>query len=320
MENIISPNYGDANRAFLQAVMARGTVTFEESRSIVAAILNAENQEGGTLRHDQITEETVSDFIDVASQAASLFDFEIRHAAHQTSNERVYALVNTASDPQTQLATTYSADQLSFIKRMFDAMFETYNSARMEIMAITEMQAIKLARPNRRQSQPEVEEGTQAPVDKGLKHSEVEDVLASMVEGGWLERSGQKFYTLSPRGLLELRPWLTETYNDPDAEAGDWQRIKTCAACKDLITVGLRCSEPTCIFRLHDVCQDAFWRARRDKTCPMCSKAWTGTSYVGERAVTETEAYRRGRPRPNGASTGQRSTQAGENYEDEDDE
>ncbi|KAI9167145.1 Non-structural maintenance of chromosomes element [Paramyrothecium foliicola] len=308
MESVLGHGYNDKNRAFLQAILARGTVTFEESRPILAAIFNAESNNEDEIRPDQITEQEFQKYMTAASDAASLFDYEIRSTLHQVTRQRIYALVNTTSDPQTQLATTHNPEELAFIKRAFDAMFDKFNTPRMEVLAITEMQAIKLARPDRRQTITQVEgdEESQAPADKGLKHSEVETVLANLVDGGWLEKSREGFYSATPRMLLELRPWLVETYNDPDAETFEWQRIKFCEACKDIVTVGLRCSERDCTLRLHDSCQDAFWRARRGKTCPRCSREWTGSHYVGERAVTMTEAFKKGQRR----SGGRRSTLA----------
>ncbi|KAI3582466.1 Nse1 non-SMC component of SMC5-6 complex-domain-containing protein [Fusarium oxysporum f. sp. albedinis] len=311
-------NHGD--RAFLQAILARGTITFEEARPILAAIFNANrrhsgDEEGDEVRTDQITEEHFQEAIDKASEAASLFDYEIRSTFHQITKRRIWALVNTTSDPQTQLATTYSHEEISFIKRVLDAMFEKFNTPRMEVMAITEMQAIKLARPNRRESQIDVETQTQTTVDKGLKHSEVEAVLANLVEGGWFEKSNEGFYTLSPRALLELRPWLVESYNDPDLGLRDWQRIKFCEACKDPVTIGLRCAEVDCNFRLHEVCEEAFWRTRRDSKCPRCSTEWSSHKFTGERAVTSTDAFQRGR-RKNGSGW-QRSTLADEVIRDE---
>lgn len=301
MEDRLEPNYGTGHRAFVQALMARGTLTYEESRPILAAIWTADEEGQKEYEPDEVDEQSFHDYIDIARQAVSLFDYDIRATFHQITKTRIYALVNTTSDPQTQLATTYTPDELSFIKRLFDAMFEKYNSPRMEVMAITQMQAIKLARPKRRQSQADGEDNPDGgPIDRGLKHSEVEDVLGGLVDGGWLERSQEQFYSLSPRGLLELRPWLMDTYNDPDAERGEWQRIKQCEACKDLITYGLRCGEPDCNFRIHDICEDAFWRMRGDKKCPRCSKEWSGNHYVGERAVTHTEAFQRGRRRTTG--------------------
>jgi hypothetical protein len=300
-------NYGHGNRAFLQALLARGTLTYPEAQPIIATIINADNARNPNseeCRPDQISEDIFLKYIDKASSAVSLFDYEIRSIQHQATKERIFALVNTTSDPQTQLATIYSPEELSFIKRVLDAMFEKFNRPRMELLCITEMQAIKLARPPRRQSQGGEEQQSQAPVDKGLKHSEVETVLESLVEGGWFEISREGFYSLSPRALMELRPWLVDMYNDADAEPNDWQRIKFCEACKEVVTWGLRCSEPDCTLRLHDICQQAFWRSRRGTACPKCSREWTGNHYVGERAITMTEAYQRGRRR----SGGQRNT------------
>jgi hypothetical protein len=294
MEGLIDPNYKAGNQAFLQALMARGSLTYDEARPILAAIWNADagSQEHG---EEEITEEVFDNYINIARQAVSLFDYDIRRATHQKTKQNSYALINTTSDPQTQLATTFTAEELAFIKRLLVAIFESHNSPRMEVMAITQMQAIKLARPRSRPSQVNEGEGTQAPVDRGLKHSEVEDVLASMVAGGWLEKSRDGFYSLSPRALLELRPWLIEEFNSPDAEPNEWQPIKTCAACKEIITYGLRCAEPTCNLRLHDICEDAFWRSRGNKNCPKCAREWTGKNYVGERAVTQTAAHQRRR-------------------------
>ena len=302
MESVLGHDYNNGNRAFLQALMARGAVTFEECRPILAAIFNAQQRSDDEVRPDQITEQDFQKYMTTASEAVSLFDYEIRSVLHQVTRQRIYALVNTASDPQTQLATICTPEELAFIKRAFDAMFDTFNTPRMEVLAITEMQAIKLARPDRRQSNTQVEadEESQTPLDKGLKHSEVETVLANLVDGGWLEKSRDGFYSATPRMLLELRPWLTETYNDPDAGPNEWQRIKFCEACKDIVTVGLRCAERDCTLRLHDICQDAFWRARRGKSCPKCSREWSGSHYVGERAVTMTQAFRKGQRRAGG--------------------
>ncbi|KAI1741239.1 Nse1 non-SMC component of SMC5-6 complex-domain-containing protein [Xylaria scruposa] len=291
--------YNDGNRAFLQAFLARGTMTFKESQPVLAAIFTA--QEGQTVEPEQITQEDFDSYVSAASAAISPFDLEIRSTMHQMRRERVYAVVNTTSDPMTQLATLHSADEIAFVKRVIDAMFERYNTPRMEALCLDEMQANKLRvppRPEENEDQEMMENGEgQSQAPKGLKSSEVESVMRSMVDEGWFERSRDGFYYLSARALLELRSWLLESYNDPDAEEGEWQRVKFCEACKDVVTIGQRCSERDCLVRLHDNCAEAFFRTRRQRGCPKCSKEWTGRHFVGERAVTETEAYQRGRRR-----------------------
>ncbi|KAM0321702.1 hypothetical protein ACHAQA_009941 [Verticillium albo-atrum] len=295
----VAQHYRDGNRAFLQAFMARGALTFEDARPILAAIFSAD--ENQAVSEEQVTRQDFESYIAAATEAISFFDYEIRSSVHQATKKRVYALVNTTSDPMTQLATTYTADELSFVKRVLEAMFDTYNTPRMECMCLDGMQAIKLARPAKPRAGGSNAEGTQTQThtssDKGLKHSEVEVMASKLVKEGWFEKSHEGFYSLSPRALMELRTWLVETFNDAEAAAGDWQRIKFCEACKDIITTGQRCVERDCNMRLHDMCGDAYWRAQRGKKCPRCSRDWTGEHFVGERAVTSTEAYQRGRRR-----------------------
>ncbi|KAJ9649593.1 hypothetical protein H2199_000371 [Coniosporium tulheliwenetii] len=123
-------HYNNSHRAFLQAFLARSVLTFEEAQPILAAILTAH-------------------VLPQRAQHRSLpLDLEIRSTLSQHSDRtRVYALVNVTSDPQTQLATTHSADEIAFVKRVLDAMFETNNTSRAEVMAVAGMQALRLCKP-----------------------------------------------------------------------------------------------------------------------------------------------------------------------------
>ncbi|KAK8090878.1 Non-structural maintenance of chromosomes element 1-like protein [Apiospora phragmitis] len=291
--------YNDGNRAFLQAFMARGTMTLREAKPILANILTI--QEGEPVETVQITQEIFDSYLSAAQEALSSLDYDIRSTMHQVAKKRIWAIVNTTSDAMTQLATLHSAEEIAFVKRVLDAMFDKYNSPRLEAMFLDSMQFHQCCRaPAAAQAADAVEEDGeegQPPQPsqqlRGLKSSEAEAMMQSMVDEGWFERSVEGCYSLSPRALMELHSWLIETYNDPGAEPGDWQRIKFCEACKDIVTVGQRCTERDCNVRLHDICEEAFWRTKREKKCPKCQTLWDGKHFVGERAVTETEAYRR---------------------------
>ncbi|PKS09041.1 hypothetical protein jhhlp_003654 [Lomentospora prolificans] len=298
--------YNDTNRAFLQALMGRGFVTFRDAQEIIAGLRLAAGTEDVKLEH--ITQHDVDYYINSASDAVSQFDYQVRSAVHQANATRVWALVNTTSDPSTQLATTFTPDELSFVKRVFDAIFDTYNTPRMEKMCVTMQEAISLSRPPRNANNPNTsindgDESQAVSTDKGLRHSDVNRVIEELVEGGWLEKSPEGFYSPAPRALMELRTWLLDTYNDPDVPADEWQRIKTCEACRDIVTYGYRCNDRDCLVRLHDSCEERFWRARRSKTCPKCGKAWEGNRFVGERAVTTTKTYRQARGRGRKSNT-----------------
>ncbi|GIK05280.1 hypothetical protein Aspvir_009384 [Aspergillus viridinutans] len=299
--------YNDSNRAFLQAFMARSTMTFEEARPVLAAIFSA--HEGQPVSPDDVSQEDLDSYIEAANAAISPFDLEIRSTLRQlqidqqgdgsTQAERVYALVNTTSDPLMQLATTYSADEIAFIKRVLDAIFDTYNTRRSEAMVVSGIQAMQLAKAssdsNRRESQGATQRN-QGGAAQSLTMSQAETVLKQLVEEGWLEKSRKGFYSLSPRGLMELRGWLIATYNEND-EGRRVDKIKFCAACKDIITVGQRCGNRDCSGRLHDMCTRNFFRMRQAEQCPVCKAPWPGDKFVGERAITTTDAYMQGRRR-----------------------
>lgn len=284
--------YNNSNRAFLQAFIARSTLTFDEAKPLLAAIFTA-HEKRETFPED-VTQADFNSYISAANNAISPFDLEIRSTYHQTTRSRIYALVNSTSDPITQLATIHTPDEISFLKRVLDAMFETYNTPRHEVMAITSMQAIKLHK-TLTEDGPQTQNGsaTQGSAGQSLTMGQAEKMMKTLVEEGWLEKSIKGFYSLSPRALMELRGWLWETYNDLDEDEGDEERaskkIKQCFACKEIITTGQRCPKKSCPCRLHDICVQNFFRTQSSKKCPLCRTDWTGSDFVGERAAMSTQ-------------------------------
>ncbi|KAJ5652704.1 hypothetical protein N7507_010130 [Penicillium longicatenatum] len=289
--------YNDSNRAFLQAFMGRSSMSFEEAQPILAAIFTAQN--GERMDPTDVTEEHLSSYIDAANTAISPFDLEIRSLCRQTPNTedegnndspptRVYALINTTSDPLTQLATSYSADEIAFVKRLLDFMFDTNNTRICEGMVITPMQSLNIrssAEANRRRSTNATQQN-QGGAAQSLTISQAENMMKHLVEEGWLEKSRKDYFSLTPRALMELRGWLVSEYNDGVEGGSRINRIKFCAACKDIITVGQRCEDRDCRGRLHDHCMRNFFRIQRAEKCPICKKDWPGDKFVGERAVT----------------------------------
>lgn len=219
----------------LQPMVGMNAVDSKESRLTICA----ERKE--TLAED-VTEADFNSYIAAANSRISLFDLEIRSTFHQISRQRVHALVNSTSDPIMQLATVHTAEEISFLKRLLDAMFETFNTTRQEVMAITSFQAMKLAKPPS-EDRRETQKGstTQGSSGQGLTMVQAEKMLKALVDGGWFEKSRKGFFSLAPRALMELRGWLFETYNDvgsDDDEDGEerGEKIKVCGACKEIIT------------------------------------------------------------------------------------
>ena len=229
-------DYNDSNRAFLQAFLARSTLTFDTAKPILAAIFSA--HEGREVRPNDVALDDLNSYISAANTAISPIDLEIRTTLHQQTKERYYSLVNTTSDALTQLATTYTAEEIAFVKRVLDAMFDGQNNkGGGKPCALSGMEAVQLAKPSGRR---EAQNGATQSTSQGLSMREAESMMARLVEEGWFDKSAKGFYSLSPRALMELKGWLVETYNEPVDEDDDEPRrdkIKSCHACKDIITV-----------------------------------------------------------------------------------
>ena len=285
----------NSHRAFLQALFARQSITLETAKPLLAAIESAATDGERSIPPEDITPEDLDNYVDTVNAQISAFDFEIRFTLHQTTRERIYALVNTTSDALTQMATVHSADEIAFVKRVLDAIFETNNTARAEVMAVTGMQALKLAKApgqdsQRRQSGTQVQGGNAAAAS--LTMSQAEKVLENMVAEGWFELSQRGFYSLTPRALMELKSWLTDTYNvepeedEEDEDEGPHQKIKLCHACRDILTVGQRCPNLVCQARLHERCVRNMFRAQGGaEECPVCQTRWVDAPPVGEKAA-----------------------------------
>jgi len=304
-----SDSYDNTHRAFLQALIARPTLTFAEAKPLLALIQTSHSPDRPVLEGD-ITRADFEHYVHAVNNAISSFDMEIRSTAHQSNRGvEVFALVNTASDALTQMATVHSADEIAFVKRILDCMFETNNTRKAEIMAVTGQQALQLNKAtesNRRESGAATQD-TQAQ-NASITMQQAEKVLRLLVSESWFEVSDKGFYTLSPRSLMELRGWLIDTYNDRDAESDSsdqghpHEKIKVCMACREIITQGQRCPDPTlrCPVRLHSYCVGKMWRAQGGReVCPTCKKEWKEPLPVGEKAAR--------RSRQSGSMGGRRS-------------
>lgn len=235
MADFGGPGYTDANRGFLQAFLARSVLTLETAKPIIAAVSTF--QTGREVQPQDVTIEDLNDYISEANRRLSPLDLEIRSSFHQQTRERVYALVNTTSDPLMQLATTYTPDEIIYVKKLLDAMFDGQNNkGKREAMCLSGIDAIQVGRAASKRR--ETQEGSAAQTSAGvLGAKDAENMLNRLLDEGWLEKSRLGFYSLSPRALLELKGWLVDTYNDEDEEGVKREKIKSCHACKEIITV-----------------------------------------------------------------------------------
>ncbi|KAF2654516.1 hypothetical protein K491DRAFT_717114 [Lophiostoma macrostomum CBS 122681] len=314
-------SYDWAHKAFLQAFLSKSVMTVDEIKPILAAVMSARDPNRPTLEGD-VTAPLISSTIQAINERLTSVDYEIRSTKDQTNKHTVYALVNTTSDSLTQLATTFTPDAIAYIKRVLDCMFETNNTRNREVMAVTSIQASQLAKaPTRsRQSQVGGDEDSSIQAEaavKSLTIAESEKVLADLFDQDFIYKSRANYYSLAPRALMELRTYLKETYNEPAGDDEDEPaivRIRDCDICREIVTVGVRCSNRECNVRFHDSCATQYFRSQRgnQRTCPKCKGEWLGDLFVGERAANKGQRRTTG-----GRSSNVRSEEEEEEDEDE---
>lgn len=263
--------YGNNHRAFLQALLARQTLTFEQAKPLIssirtAAAASAAAAAASTSNHatstnrvhlpsDITPEDFLLNYIHPLNSLLSPFDLEIRRSFHQLTREEIFALVNTTSDAMTQMATAHSPDEIAYVKRLLDAMFEGNNTVEKEVMAVHAVQARGLARVSGgghgddggrsgrdyhndngdTQFSWNHQNNSSSSNNSSLTQSQAEKVLEAMELEGWFEKStvvmgGRSssssrnerrkviWYTLTPRALMELQQWLVDTYNHEEEE------------------------------------------------------------------------------------------------------
>ncbi|EMD88992.1 hypothetical protein COCC4DRAFT_72367 [Bipolaris maydis ATCC 48331] len=291
--------YNSIHRAFLQAFHTNGVLTVEEMKPILAHIMTAYNPNRPWTEGD-VTQPYLTSTIQTINAKLETFDYEIRSMRDQQSKDVVYALVNNTSDALTQLATTFSANEIAYIRRLLDHMFETKNTSVRETMAVKHTEASQLARVSRRNRQSQFN-GTSTQFDSetpdtqlqgadtSISIAEADNVLDSLIAQGFFNKSRAGYYSLAPRALMELRAYLKETYNESADENEDGReiiRIRDCEGCREIVTIGIRCNNKECGVRWHDVCANSYYRGRRDRErkCPRCRTECTGDVFVGERA------------------------------------
>lgn len=222
--------FDDSNKAFIQAFLARNVLTLDEAKPMLASIWSV--HEGKEISADDVSQDNLNSMISASNKALTPLDYEIRTTVHQDSRETYYALVNTTSDQLTQMATTLSNDEIAYVKRLLDEIFDKNNTKKREALCIHGKDALNLVRAGRRETQSTQTDNADL-TRYNLTMNEGEATLAKLVAEGWLEKSGKGFYSLSPRGLMELKSWLVETYDDDEE---DVKKIKDCEACKQIVT------------------------------------------------------------------------------------
>ncbi|KAJ3076827.1 hypothetical protein HDU98_011688 [Podochytrium sp. JEL0797] len=180
------------------------------------------------------------------NEALAHVDLSLSSLAHPKTGEKTFALVNTHSDDAAQLATTFSANEIAFVKRIIYKIMTTED----DVFSISTGDALR--------------ESSVAKVSV----TETENLLDRIVDMGWLDITNG-WISLSMRALMELKTYLREEFED---------YVQYCSVCKEMVTTHYeRCSDGACPGRLHKFCAGRYFGVNARK-CPHegCGANWEG--------------------------------------------
>ncbi|KAF1837078.1 hypothetical protein BDW02DRAFT_628317 [Decorospora gaudefroyi] len=283
--------YNWIHRAFLHALKTHNVLTVDEMKTKLAHVMTQHNPDRPWTAAD-ITQPHLTSTVQTINTRITPYDYEIRSTRDQETKTLIYAFVNNASDSLTQFATTFSASEMGYIRRVLDYMFETNNTKVREVMAIRHTEASQLARVSAATRRSQINNGGGAASesqDGGISLAEADAVLTALVTSSFFQFSSAGYYALAPRALIELRAYLKETYNEgahENEEGREVVRIRDCEGCREIVTVGVRCNNRECGVRWHDACVSSYFRGRKEgaRKCPRCAVECGGDMFVGERA------------------------------------
>ncbi|GAA6034883.1 hypothetical protein JCM8097_009349 [Rhodosporidiobolus ruineniae] len=190
----------------------------------------------------------------------SMCGLDIKMTRDQETGEALMVLANTIQDEPAKLATEYKPEEIAF----FRAILEKIMTAPHLSYSITQADAARCVKPPITRTQ-------------GLQ------LLKSFLAKGWLTLHSSNRLILSPRSLVELSPYLRDTFNDDEEDADDprHRAVVDCNYCLNIVTSGYACPNEDCGIRLHTFCVA---QQVKDGRCPdhldpakerPCDQTWT---------------------------------------------
>ncbi|KAI0807463.1 Nse1 non-SMC component of SMC5-6 complex-domain-containing protein [Fomes fomentarius] len=259
----------DVQRLFLQAILSRRILSQKLAAKIWEKCIDAVKAANDTLNIDYREDRASWDsFVTKINDALNPLDLEFSRLHDEINGTEMYAVVNRKGDEIAQMATEYSALEITYFKAVIEQIMLAPN----ESFCVSSLAALR-----------EVNS-----LQSSMTKSQAEATLNSFVAKGWLVKSRRGRYSLSTRTILELQSYLRQTYEG---------EIIECTICMEIVTRGIACYTPQCKTRLHNHCFNNY--RRRNHACPACKEDWTSGNNlsklrpVGEAAFKEGQEGRR---------------------------
>ncbi|KAI9485356.1 MAG: Nse1 non-SMC component of SMC5-6 complex-domain-containing protein [Benjaminiella poitrasii] len=239
----MTDDYNDSHRLFIQAMLSKRIIPESDAKNLYAKVY-------------EMTEHSAVDdyhlFISALNKELAELDYTLRISHEERDGTPYLTLVNVKQDPVTELATTFTPTEISYIRELLEKIITADN----DHFAISARSAIKLG-PS---------------VESRLTSKDTQDILDCLVKDQWIAEAENGFYYLDTRAIAELQSYFREQYGED---------IKECTICLDFITMGERCEVDSCPVRLHRYCADRQFSSNNNPCCPQCSTKWNRSNTFG---------------------------------------
>ncbi|KAJ3405111.1 hypothetical protein CcCBS67573_g01087 [Chytriomyces confervae] len=203
----------------------------------------------------------LSAFASSLNEHLALLDLELASIADPDTGVLFWALVNTSADQVSQLATSRTANDIAFIKRLIQLIM----TADDDVYQISMHDALRESKLGK------------------FTLAESEALIESLVDNGWFSKNENGWLTLGLRALMELKSYLRQEFEES---------VQFCSVCKEIITTHYeRCGVASCPGRLHKNCARRLFAGSRrataggssttasgERKCPHegCGSVWEG--------------------------------------------
>ena len=236
--------FSDIHRFFLQGFMSRPLMTMDEAKQLLSDCSQLAD------RRDVVLSVLIND---INFQLRRQADMEIKRGLHPVSGEECYTMVNMCDDEASKLSTAYSPAEVAFFKRLVELIVTDDDTDGPFLLSST----TALSQTSR--------------IKPTMQKQEAEQFLKQLEVQHWIIDINGKL-SLGLRTLLELGPYLRDTFEDS---------ITECSSCLQILTNRVEiCSNKDCDVLLHSFCAAKIFESAKNPRCYKCQSPWQETCSV----------------------------------------
>jgi hypothetical protein len=245
-------NYGVEEQTFLASLVARRTMTSNETVEVLEKIKKISGY------NESVDTEDVEEIIDKLNLHLEEWDMKIEKSRDQREGHANYTLINRAPGPIATMATTLSPSEIEYFRVILDEMFCDEKNKPKNKFSISRVRVADCRKHLTENSTTKLVSG------------EINQLVEKLISDGWLEENDRRALFPSTRLLVELKSYLIDRYGQDGLEG--YTTLNNCAGCGDIFTIGRQCCTEDCPTRIHFSCERAYYQQIGSSMCPLCSK------------------------------------------------